>query len=86
MKTTQTIQNFLNENNPDKLKEFVGLFNPDEPELIKQYDEIFNKLKNSYHLSINAKIKNFGKVEINQNLFSTIGCNKNNAFVLHKII
>ena len=67
MKTTQTIQNFLNENNPDKLKEFVGLFNPDEPELIKQYDEIFNKLKNSYHLSINAKIKN-----INQKIYLTL--------------
>lgn len=84
MKTSHTIQNFLQENNPEKLKEFVGLFNPAELELNSQYSVIFDKLNKSSNLTINSIIKSYSDFKINQDLFSVISCNKKNAFVLHK--
>jgi hypothetical protein len=84
MKTSHTIQNFLQENNPEKLKEFVGLFNPAEPELINQYNGILNKQKDCSQLTINSNLGSCNNFKINENLFSIISSNKNNAFVLHK--
>lgn len=84
MKTSHTIQNFLQENNPEKLKEFVGLFNPTEPELVSQYNGILDKLKDSSKLTNISIENNSNNFRIDQNLFSVINSDQNNAFVLHK--
>lgn len=84
MKTSHTIHNLLNENNPEKLKEFVGLFNPAEPELNSQYNGIFDKLQDSCYITNNGKLESYRNCKINQNLHSIVSYNKKNAFVLHK--
>jgi hypothetical protein len=85
MKTTNTIHNFLNENNPEKLKEFVGLFNPAEFEIMSQYNRLCDKLSESISFGTKDKSNTFNNLKINQNLTSIIKSDGLKSFVLHKI-
>lgn len=85
MKTTNTIQTFLNENNPEKLKEFVGLFNPSEFEIMSQYGRLCEKLTESINFDIKDISNAPNNLKINQNLASIIKNDGLKSFVLHKI-
>lgn len=79
-----TIQHFLSEKNPDKLSEFIGLFNPDENEIQSLYFDVLTKLKGEKKIAKKDEIQNINGFTLDETLTSILKKTGSTIFVLHK--